>query len=464
MLYVYIKIVLLFLLSMTKADQNSVIAKVGNQIIYTNDVIERAEYTPRPMYCRGNSLIDKKIIVNTLIGEKLFSKEYKEKYLPEDIQNYLIGRKNQKMRDLLYNEIIKDNKYQQKDYSHWYELADYEYDFNYLTVRSSEIMDKIDEQILNGFDLNKVYQDLSNNNNMLSIKDNLNIFNIDNYHLRNSLFSQKRFVGEIVGPVKVDDNFFMYYEISDVVKKININNNDRIRIFNDINEIIDHQSNQLFYEKYVKSVMSGLEMKLNDHSFRKFSNLVSSWYNDNQKFELEKQDFSNTLVELGTESFSIDEILSMIKIHPLQFRNGYYKKMTFNQQLKYALADLIRDIYLNTEAKKMGLDNHVAVINEYEKWYDNFRAVQNRKSIVGDINFSSMNVPKVLNQYFTKLTKKHSNDIWINIKAIESLSLSSIDMVVLNDNKPYEVFCPTFPVITSHHQFDFGQRLDLYEN
>jgi len=210
--------------------------------------------------------------------------------------------------------------------------------------------------------------------------------------------------------------------------------------------------------------MSGFEMKLNDQSFRKFSNLVSSWYNDNQKFDLEKQDFSKTLVEIGKDSFSIDEILSMIKIHPLQFRNGYYRKMTFNQQLKYALADLIRDIYLNTEAKKMGLDNHVAVINEYEKWYDNFRAVQNRKSIVGDINFSSMNVPKALNQYFTKLAKKHSNDIWINIKAIESLSLSSIDMVVLNDNKPYEVFCPTFPVITSHHQFDYGQRMDLYEN
>ena len=98
MLYVYINTILLFLLSIIKADQNSVIAKVGNQIIYTNDVVERAEYTPRPMYCRGNSLIDKKIIVNTLIGEKLFSKEYKEKYLPEDIQNFLIGRKNQKMR------------------------------------------------------------------------------------------------------------------------------------------------------------------------------------------------------------------------------------------------------------------------------------------------------------------------------------------------------------------------------
>ncbi|MAV58985.1 MAG: hypothetical protein CMG07_03430 [Candidatus Marinimicrobia bacterium] len=464
MFYVNTKFFIFFLLSMLKADQNNIIARVGNQTIFTNDVIERAEYTPRPMYCRGNSFIDKKIIVNTLIGEKLFSKEYKEKNLPEDIQNYLIGRKNQKMRDLLYNEIINDNIYQQTDYSHWYELADYEYDFNYLTVRSSEIMDKIDEQILNGFDLNKVYQNLSNNNNMLSTKDNVNIFNIDNYHLRTSLFSQKRFVGEIIGPVKVDDNFFMYYEISDLTKKININNNDRIRIFNEINEIIDHQSNQLYYEKYVESVMSGLEMKLNDQSFRKFTNLVSSWYNDNQKFELEKQDFSNTLVEIGKDSFSIDEILSMIKIHPLQFRNGYFKKMTFNQQLKYALADLIRDIYLNTEAKKMGLDNHVAVINEYEKWYDNFRAVQNRKSIVGDINFSSMNVPKVLNQYFTKLAKKHSNDIWINIKAIESLSLSSIDMVVLNDNKPYEVFCPTFPVITSHHQFDYGRRLDLYEN
>ena len=32
-----------------------------------NDVIERAEYTARPIYCRGNTKLDKRIIVNTLI-------------------------------------------------------------------------------------------------------------------------------------------------------------------------------------------------------------------------------------------------------------------------------------------------------------------------------------------------------------------------------------------------------------
>ena len=84
-----------FLFSSVGSDQ--IIAKVGDKIISVQDFIERAEYTPRPFYCRGKSSIDKRIILNSLIGEKLFSIEM-TKEVPIEIDNYLIGRRNQKMR------------------------------------------------------------------------------------------------------------------------------------------------------------------------------------------------------------------------------------------------------------------------------------------------------------------------------------------------------------------------------
>ena len=41
---------------------NTILAKVGNKIIYVNDFYRRAEYTIRPPYCKHDGNIDKKII------------------------------------------------------------------------------------------------------------------------------------------------------------------------------------------------------------------------------------------------------------------------------------------------------------------------------------------------------------------------------------------------------------------
>ena len=69
------KIFLLILLSFALfANSNQkVIAQVGNQFITVEDFIKRSEYTPRPLFCNGNSNLEKRIILNNLIGEKLFS-------------------------------------------------------------------------------------------------------------------------------------------------------------------------------------------------------------------------------------------------------------------------------------------------------------------------------------------------------------------------------------------------------
>jgi hypothetical protein len=60
----------------TKEDDNEVIlAKIGNKNISADEFIRRAEYTIRPPYCNGNSKIHKKIVLNSLIAEKLMSLE-----------------------------------------------------------------------------------------------------------------------------------------------------------------------------------------------------------------------------------------------------------------------------------------------------------------------------------------------------------------------------------------------------
>mgnify|MGYP001427959092 CR=1 FL=1 len=103
-------IIFIFSFLFSNVDSDQIIAKVGDKIISVQDFIERAEYTPRPFYCRGKSSTDKRIILNSLVGEKLFSIEM-TKEVPTEIGNYLIGRRNQKMRvfQKRIETIIKKN-------------------------------------------------------------------------------------------------------------------------------------------------------------------------------------------------------------------------------------------------------------------------------------------------------------------------------------------------------------------
>jgi len=52
-----------------------ILAVVGDRIITSQDFIRRAEYSIRPLYCRQSNYIHKKIILNSLIAEKLFAIE-----------------------------------------------------------------------------------------------------------------------------------------------------------------------------------------------------------------------------------------------------------------------------------------------------------------------------------------------------------------------------------------------------
>ena len=83
-----------------------VLAQVGEKIITKQDFIRRAEYTIRPDYCRQSNYIHKKIILNSLIAEKLTSIEMEEKedalLNSQNFHYYLQGRKEQAMRKLYY--------------------------------------------------------------------------------------------------------------------------------------------------------------------------------------------------------------------------------------------------------------------------------------------------------------------------------------------------------------------------
>ena len=88
--------------------EDLVLAIIGNKTITIQDFIRRSEYTIRPSYCSRSNYLHKKIVLNSLIAEKLTATEMEnadDKLLESDhFKNFLKGRKEQAMRQIFYND------------------------------------------------------------------------------------------------------------------------------------------------------------------------------------------------------------------------------------------------------------------------------------------------------------------------------------------------------------------------
>ena len=92
----------------TTDPQLNILVKVGSRTITLQDFIRRAEYSIRPLYCRQANYIHKKIILNSLIAEKLFALEAEKAKVDlldyGFFQSFIRGRSEQAMRQLHYYE------------------------------------------------------------------------------------------------------------------------------------------------------------------------------------------------------------------------------------------------------------------------------------------------------------------------------------------------------------------------
>ena len=92
-------------LEYSKIPEDVVVARIGPEVITIQDFIRRSEYTIRPKYCRQDNYIHKKIILNSLIGEKLTSIEQEKQNIEisaENLDTYFKGRREQAMRQMFY--------------------------------------------------------------------------------------------------------------------------------------------------------------------------------------------------------------------------------------------------------------------------------------------------------------------------------------------------------------------------
>lgn len=498
MLKIFYKILLtgvLGLLCVPSCNKNEVatetiLARVGDKTISLNEFLRRAEYTIRPRYCSNNTNVDKKIILNSLIAEKLFSLEAERKYglmNKQNIKTYLQGRKEQAMRQILYKKEVTDNvKLDNKLIQTTGKYASREYDVSYISLSDTIVVKQLEEEF---FDLKYDWErNLTENYNLKEIPSKKVIWsNAENFKMLDLLFTQEHRKGTIIGPVKFSDNHFMFLKINGWKETKIITEAQQNQYLKNIKDVYTQRESRIIFENYIKKIMKGKKIEFNEKVFLALADIMGPVYMKSQEereeilkkglweYNKEQQKYrelkprieeikKEILFTLNEEDFLVEDFLKELKVHPLVFREKNFSHKDFGFQLQMAIIDQVRDKYLTEEAYSQNLDKATEVLRNDYMWYDYLNAVSYKYEFLKDGNADSLSfednlrtIQTILNPHVDSLQNKYKDQTTINAELFNSIQLSRVDMAVTYSNAPFSMVVPSFPMITTDYKLDYGK-------
>ena len=460
----------------------NILAEIGNKTITVNDFIKRCEYVPRPVYCRGDNYIHKKISLNSLIAEKIFSIEFDRKNYEttNDQKNFIQGQKEQSMRQLMLKRFGFDKV--KIDTSHirfLSMLSNRRYEIHFINLDP-----KHKETLLN-LPLKSSIDDISTLLN-LKIKSTKKIINKnDNMinEVKQILYFSEPVLNALYGPFKTQENSILCFEVRGWNKNVDITEKQKKDTWDETIKVYSEELAKKYYGKYVSNLLKGKSIKFDPEIFPLFSKKLSKIYliekNKkeavienriwNQKEETEFASFDDirkmknqVILTHGQKQYKISELLDLIKKHPLVFRKKSININQFSNELKYAVADLIRDVYITKEAYSLGLDKNILVINNEKKWEDYIKSLSLNNLIIKKNSPDSTPTKKLI-MIVDSLQNEYSDIIKIDTDKFEKIKLSTVDMSVMYSNQPYTKLEPDFPIITNDHILDYGQKVNFLD-
>ena len=464
-------------------DQEVIIAKIENRVITVNDFLKRCEYSPRPAYCNGDNYIHKKIALNSLIAEKMLAVEFdsNKQAINENQRNFIEGRKEQLMRHLMlkkygYEDIQLDSIALLKQY----QLRNRTYEVEYV-IKNENVLKELNakENIVTA----KENAPVPSVNNISSKNLSYNDQMVDS--IRELLFSSGPELKQVYGPYIATDSTVFYMKVSGWITGVNISDQQKKDTWESVkNEMTEAQALKK-YSSYISNLMRDKKIKYDERNFEIFAKLVSNVYKI-EKFKKEKMIQSsiwesNNAVQIETlnlaknmkekiilhhdgKNWTINDIMSLIKKHPLVFRKKNINPNNFTNELKFSLADLFRDMHITKQGYDLGLDQNINVKSETNKWQDYIKSelikTEYAKSFQKNSNSNDRNNQyKLITNKIDSLQKAYSNKIKINTDKFEEIELLSIDLFGMYSNQAYNNLEPPFPILTNDHLLDYGSKI-----
>lgn len=477
--------------SKKKAPRNkldSVLAQVGNKTITADEFIRRAEYTIRPPYCKGDNYIHRKIVLNSLIAEKLLALEAgadNELTQNEEFQLYIQGRTEQAMRQLLYHSVAyRQAQVDSAEIRAAYNVAGRKYRVQYVSLSDSSRLEEFKQQLLTTsepptsvfrtyFGLDSIPQ------RELSWNDQ------EDPAIHQALFSQRLAKGEIIGPFAVANGQYLLLRIDGWSDRLAISERDIQQRWNDVAEYLKTQRANQIYGRYIANIMKGKRVEFARDTFFKLAEIMAPFYLKSQddkkdafirrfwKDDLLPDSISSqiddlmdySLLTVDGQTWRVDDFLKEMMKHPLVFRQRNFSRRNFPEQFKLAIVDLIRDNYLTKDAYRKGLDREEAVTSTANLWRDYLLAQYQKnsylqtRSVADESDYMKL-ITKYLNRYVDSLQSKYQDQIEINTDKFEQIELTRIDMFVLQRNVPFPIVVPSFPLLTTDNKLDYGRKMN----
>jgi hypothetical protein len=469
--------------------QDDILVRVGDKTITVNEFIRRAEYTIRPAWCHDSNPIHKKIVLNSLIAEKLLAMELDENnqlIVNDKFQKFLKGRKEQAMRQWLYQkEIDEQIVLDSNEIKRVYRVAGREYDVSYMTVKNKSLAETIKEEIVNGSGtFEDIYKALGGEGNMPSKKVTFEDAG-NNDPMHQAIYSDTLSRHDILGPVEFEKGIFTVIRINDWTETLALSDRQAKERMKMVREKLQERYGTRMFHRYVRTLMKGKSAVFNEETFNKLAEVYASYYLDinkekegffkreildDRREQVVHMDFygrmeeimDQPLVTFEEQAWTVRDFRDAEASHPLVFRKTKFNG-DFGEQFKFAIVDLIRDQYVNEDAYQKGYDQMPQVEEVYHMWEDNLLSLFARGEYLKSIGVSGGKpidiIENRLNDYVKTLQEKYSDIIEIDTDKFNELQLTRIDLFVTQKNVPYPVVVPSFPELTTLHTLNYGRIL-----
>ena len=412
-----------------------------------------------------------------------------ELYRNERFQDYLRGRKEQSMRRWLYNhDFYEKVQLDTSEIKKVYKLAGRKYKIAYYTIKDSTVAKQVQEKLRQGYSFTKVFHE---SGRLEEIPQRDVSWNTQEHEaILDALFSIPLNKNQIIGPVKIDNNFYTIIKILDWTDCAATTENDVQERLNNVKKLLKIKHSNIQYSQYVGEIMHGKRVEFIGDTFYKLVNIVGPFYikSEKEKSEAFNQRFWHKeseeiilddigdnierirdfpLLRIDGEIWAVRDFEKELNLHPLVFRKRRMEGSEFAEQFKLAIVDMIRDKYITEEAYKKGYDRVNIVERNVSMWWDYLLSLYHRNQYLESIgrkeDFNEdylHNIEQDLNLYIDRLQEKYNDAIEINTDLFEEIQLTRIDLFILQKNVPFPIVVPAFPILTTDNKLDCGKKIN----
>ena len=234
--------------------QQPVLVKIGDRVITTNEFIQRSEYTIRPVWCRGDDYVQRKVVLNSLIAEKLLAIEGSpsagEWINNKPMQNYLQGRKEQEMRQLHYSKLALEKVEINPDQENLVRaMSERTYTVQILPINNDELAGRISKDLQSGItNFDALIEEFEAATGKKLESEDIDFQTPVNDILYKQLFFNKLDKDQVVGPVHGDRNQNFLFRVNGWTRHPVISDIESAQRIQDVKEKITEIQARDIYE------------------------------------------------------------------------------------------------------------------------------------------------------------------------------------------------------------------------